>query len=136
MALGAWTGCWLRPSDTAAQGFVVTPRVAFDWATDRELIELREGSKQHLRLNGRIPVEGDVMRFPALAETLRAIAKRGRDAFYTGAVAEDMVAELKALGGSHSLDDFAGHSGEWVTPISTASGARSMSTSCRRTDMA
>jgi gamma-glutamyltranspeptidase/glutathione hydrolase len=106
----------------AEQGFAVSPRVAFDWATDQALIEQREGSKQHLRLNGRIPVEGDVMRFPALAETLKAIARRGRDAFYSGAVAEDMVAELRAEGGAHALDDFAGHRGEWVVPVSTAYG--------------
>ena len=104
----------------AEQGFVVTPRVAFDWAMERALIERRDGSKQHLRLNGRIPVEGDVMRFPALATTLKAIVARGRDAFYSGAIAEDMVGDLRALGGSHCLDDFAAHRGEWVTPIGTA----------------
>jgi len=104
----------------AEEGFVVTPRVAFDWATDRELIEMRDGSRRHLLLNGRVPVEGNVMRFPALASTLRAIAKSGPDAFYQGAIAEDMVGELKALGGAHALDDFAAHRGEWVTPISTS----------------
>ena len=103
----------------AEDGFVVTPRVAFDWATDRELIEKREGSRQHLLLNGRIPAEGEVMRFPALAETLKTIAKRGRDAFYSGEIAEDMVGDLRGLGGSHALDDFAAHRGEWVTPVST-----------------
>ena len=131
-AIDAWDqvlkahGTWgldrtLQPAIRYAErGFVVTPRVAFDWATDRALIEMREGSQRHLRLKGRIPVEGDVMRFPALAETFKAIASRGRDAFYSGAIAEDMVSELKALGGSHSLDDFAGHRGEWVNPISTS----------------
>lgn len=101
----------------AEEGFVVAPRVAFDWATDRELIELREGSRQHLRLAGRVPAEGEVMRFPALAQSLRAIAREGRDAFYSGALAEDMVGDLRALGGSHRLEDFAAHRGEWVTPI-------------------
>lgn len=104
----------------AEEGFVVSPRVAFDWAGDRDLIEKRDGSRQHLLLNGRVPAEGDVMRFPTLAATLRAIAKGGRDAFYQGAVAQDMVEELKALGGAHALDDFAAHRGEWVTPISTS----------------
>ena len=104
----------------AEEGFVVAPRVAFDWATDRELIESREGSRRHLLLAGHVPLEGDVMRFPALAGTLRAIAQGGRDAFYAGPVAEDMVRELRALGGAHSFDDFAGHRGEWVEPISTS----------------
>lgn len=107
----------------AEQGCVVTPRVASDWALERELIERRDGSKQHLLLNGRIPVEGDVIRFPALAATLKAIAARGRDAFYADAIAEDMVSDLRALGGAHSPDDFAVHRGEWVTPISTSTPA-------------
>ena len=133
-AIDAWDqllrahGTWdldraLAPAIRYAElGFVVTPRVAHDWMKNRELVELREGSKLHLRLNGRIPVAGDLMRFPALAETLRVIAKRGRDAFYSGQIAEDMVSELRALGGSHILDDFAAHRGAWVTPISTMSG--------------
>ena len=104
----------------AEHGFVVTPRVALDWATYSALVEQRDGSRQHLRVQGRIPVAGDVMRFPALAETLKAIARRGREAFYSGAIAEDMVAELGALGGAHHPDDFAGHRGEWVSPITTS----------------
>ena len=103
----------------AEQGFVVTPRVALDWATYSGLVEQRAGARQHLRLNGRIPREGDVMRSPVLGATLRQIARQGREAFYSGAIAEDMVAELRTLGGAHTVGDFASHRGEWVSPIST-----------------
>ena len=44
-------------------------------------------------------------------------AIEGRDAFYTGAVAEEMVGLLRARGGLHTLEDFAGARGEYVTPI-------------------
>jgi len=58
-------------------------------------------------------------RQPKLANTLKRIAAGGRDAFYTGAVAEDIVSYLKSLGGFHTLDDFAAAAGEYVTPLST-----------------
>jgi gamma-glutamyltranspeptidase/glutathione hydrolase len=60
---------------------------------------------------------GDIHRNPALADTLEAIAKQGRDAFYTGAIAADVVATLNRLGGLHTLDDFAEAKGEYVKPI-------------------
>ena len=71
---------------------------------------------------GRPPEAGEVMRFPALAATLAAHRQGGRDGFYAGEVAKDMVAELKALGGLHTLDDFAAQasSASYVEPISVA----------------
>ena len=53
-----------------------------------------------------------MIRQPELGKTLRAIAKDGRDAFYKGAIAEDMVETLRGIGGLHTLDDFAGHTTE------------------------
>ena len=49
---------------------------------------------------------------------LRRIARDGRDGFYAGEVAEDMVASLRALGGVHTLEDFAATEATWVEPIS------------------
>jgi gamma-glutamyltranspeptidase/glutathione hydrolase len=60
-----------------------------------------------------------VHRQPELAATLERIAAHGRDAFYTGPVAEDMVGYLRGLGGLHTLDDFAAARGEYVEPIKT-----------------
>lgn len=63
------------------------------------------------------------MRFPALGRTLKAIGRGGARAFYEGEIAADMVGDLRALGGHHSTDDFAGHRGEWVRPVSAAYGS-------------
>ena len=58
-------------------------------------------------------------RSPALAETLRAIARHGAKAFYEGPIAADMVATLRARGGLHTEEDFAGglRNAEFVEPI-------------------
>lgn len=62
------------------------------------------------------------MRFPGQAEVLRRISKNGRDAFYTGEVAEDMVAALRARGGIHTMEDFAAAESHYGTPISGTYG--------------
>ena len=67
----------------------------------------------------RRPSAGDIFAQPALAETLRAIARHGAKAFYEGPVAADMVATLRARGGLHTEEDFAAglHNAEFVEPI-------------------
>jgi gamma-glutamyltranspeptidase/glutathione hydrolase len=39
-------------------------------------------------------------------KVLEKIAEKGRDGFYKGEVAQDMVSSLNALGGTHSLGRF------------------------------
>jgi gamma-glutamyltranspeptidase/glutathione hydrolase len=102
----------------AEQGFAVSPRVAADWALHEARISHHAGARVHLFQDGRVPRVGEVMRFPALARTLRIIAREGREGFYAGEVAEDIVAELNALGGLHTLDDFAAQRASYVAPIS------------------
>jgi gamma-glutamyltranspeptidase/glutathione hydrolase len=111
----------LEPAiDLAEQGFAVAPRVAADWALHKERISHHPAAGLHLFKDGRVPREGEVMRFPALAATLRVIAREGREGFYAGAVAEDIVATLNAMGGLHTLDDFAAQQASYVEPISVA----------------
>lgn len=106
----------------AERGVPVSPRVAHDWARHVAKLSGNEGARKHLLKDGRAPRLGEIVRFPALARTLRRIAEQGRDAFYEGEIAEDMVAELRALGGLHTLDDFATQRASYVAPISVTHG--------------
>ena len=65
------------------------------------------------------PTIGSVMRLPALAATLKAIAAGGAKAFYEGAIAADIAATVQAAGGLLAAEDLARHHGDVVTPIST-----------------
>jgi gamma-glutamyltranspeptidase/glutathione hydrolase len=65
--------------------------------------------------DGRAVRPGDRVRRPALAATLDAIASSGRDAFYRGEPAHEMVDEL---GGVMTLEDLAAIQADWVDPIS------------------
>jgi gamma-glutamyltranspeptidase/glutathione hydrolase len=111
----------LRPAIRCAEeGFLVTPRVAYDWARDGErLRQSSAGATMYLR-HDRAPGAGEKVRLPALARTLRRIATDGPGAFYHGELAERMVAYLNSAGGLHTPADFAGATAEFVTPIRTA----------------
>jgi gamma-glutamyltranspeptidase/glutathione hydrolase len=76
--------------------------------------------KLHYLVKGRAPVAGEVMRYPALARTMRLIGEKGRDGFYAGEIAEEIVAHLEERGGLLTLEDFARTSSTWVEPIATA----------------
>ncbi|MGB1034954.1 MAG: gamma-glutamyltransferase family protein, partial [Primorskyibacter sp.] len=87
------------------EGVPVAPRVAYDWAADADRLQ-GHGRDWYLS-GGAVPRTGDMFRLTGQAEVLRRVARHGRDAFYTGEVADDMLATLCAAGGVHTEADFA-----------------------------
>lgn len=102
----------------AEEGFPVTDVIGRAWASGVPKLAKRP-SGQELLSNGAAPKPGDLMRLPQLAESLRAIAEGGRDAFYNGPIAEKMARYVQEEGGWLSADDMATHTSDWVEPIST-----------------
>ena len=100
----------------AMEGFAVTQRVAHEWEIGREKLAKNAHAAAHFLPNGRPPLSGDIFRNPGLGRVLEEIARHGRAGFYEGWAAEDIVGSLRKLGGTHSLQDFAKHRGNWVTP--------------------
>jgi len=110
----------LQPAIKAAEeGYVVSPRIAFDWRNQFDKLKKGVNTERYLLPHGKPAVAGDVIHQPELGKTLRAIAKGGRDAFYKGAVADDMVETLQGIGGLHTTDDFEAHTTETTSPIGT-----------------
>jgi gamma-glutamyltranspeptidase/glutathione hydrolase len=103
----------------AEGGFAIAPRVASDWAKSVDKLAADPGAARHCLFAGRPPAEGDLVRFPALAATLKAIAESGPRAFYEGEIAADMAATLQARGSFLATEDFARHLGNAETPIAT-----------------
>ncbi|MEM7724541.1 MAG: gamma-glutamyltransferase family protein [Pseudomonadota bacterium] len=101
----------------ADAGVPVAPRVAFDWANSTE--GLSGKARDLFLMDGKAPRVGQRFAAPGQAEVLRRIAKDGRAAFYEGEVAEDMVTSLNALGGTHTMADFAATACDYVTPVRT-----------------
>jgi gamma-glutamyltranspeptidase / glutathione hydrolase len=62
-------------------------------------------------------VTGDRFAQPALAGTLRAIARSGRSAFYEGEVAHELISVLRDLGAVHADEDFGAYGGFFTDPI-------------------
>ncbi|WP_195820853.1 gamma-glutamyltransferase family protein [Roseobacter sp. MH60115] len=107
----------LAPAISAAEnGVPVAPRAAFDWERDATVLQGR--ARDYYLVDGQIPQVGQLFRAPGQADVLRRVAKQGRDAFYTGEIAEDMINTLTALGGRHTAEDFANAACTHTTPIS------------------
>ena len=103
----------------AESGFPVHARVASDFVSEGAKLAKDESAARRFRPGGKVPLEGDIFVQPELARTLRLIAAKGRDGFYSGEVAEDIVAHLRGKGGLHTVEDFAAQHCEYVEPITT-----------------
>jgi gamma-glutamyltranspeptidase/glutathione hydrolase len=104
----------------AEEGFPVTEIFASYWAASEKKLRQDGNAARTFLRNGQAPRPGEVFRNPDLARSLRAIARRGRAAFYEGEIRERILACSKAHGGVMTAQDFAGFSSEWVEPISTS----------------
>jgi gamma-glutamyltranspeptidase / glutathione hydrolase len=103
----------------AEHGFPVSQRVAWDWSRHVAKLKADTGATMHYLFDGKAPKEGDVVRLPALAATLKTLAGKGARAFYEGEIADDMAATVAARGSFLTAADFAGHKGDAVTPVSS-----------------
>ena len=102
----------------ADEGIPVAPRVAFDWAISARDEHLSGRAKEvYLKEGQAAYAPGDLFRAPGQAEVLRRIAREGRAGFYEGEVAEDLISSLRALGGTHTLDDLAATRCTEPTPV-------------------
>ena len=99
----------------AEKGVVVTRK------QERRLNDYRE---EIIKVNGKQTLfakpfkEKDTIKYPALAATLKRIAKNGRDEFYKGQTAKTLVQYLQQKGGIITMKDLKQYEAKWRTPLS------------------
>lgn len=121
----------LQPAiDLAEQGFEVSPRLAALIARDQKRLAKYPATRAYfLDAQGAPLAVGHVLKNRAYADTLRRIAAQGPDAFYTGPIAQDIVAAVRgaednpAVRGAKdnpgvlALDDLAAYSVQERAPV-------------------
>ncbi|MBM3855250.1 MAG: gamma-glutamyltransferase [Verrucomicrobia bacterium] len=99
----------LEPAIALARaGFRVLPRNREHFREQEK--KLRRGDPEIARLylpGGRLPEVGELLPNEDLARTMEAMARFGRNGFYQGAVAEAVVAAVRAGGGAITAADLA-----------------------------
>ncbi len=68
-------------------------------------------------LFAKVYKEGDTVKYPALAKTLKKIAANGRDGFYKGETAKTLADFIQNQGGYVTEEDLAGYEAQWRQPI-------------------
>lgn len=101
----------------AEEGFPVSDYIAYQWSGQGARLAARPGGQEML-LNGHPPSQGEVIKLPTLANTLRAVAEGGSDAFYHGEIAEKIASFVQEQGGWITTDDLAAHTSDWDEAIS------------------
>ena len=112
----------------AREGFVVRPHVDFWWRQTEQLGRTANrdrntfsatGKAVYFHEDGRIKATGDHVVNPDLARTLERIARGGADIFYTGEIAEEIDADMRANGGLMTAADLAAYRTTRAEPVWT-----------------
>lgn len=101
----------------AEEGVPVSEVHSFSWQRSEQLIRDASPNAEEMLLDGVAPLPGQIMKFPSLAHTFRAVAERGKDGFYKGEVAKAIVELIQSKGGVMEMEDLATHETTFVEPI-------------------
>ena len=92
--------------------------------TRKQELRLNDYREEIIKANGNQTLfaqpfkEKDTIKYPALAATLKRIAKNGRDEFYKGQTAKTLVQYLQQKGGIITMKDLKQYEAKWRTPLS------------------
>src|SRR5258708_38275247 len=93
----------------ADEGFPVTEVIGGYWSSAEKTLQADPDMASTYLIDGRAPKVGQLFRNPRLAQTYREIAAGGRDAYYRGRIAKEIVACSNAHDGLFAMKDFEDH---------------------------
>lgn len=91
--------------------------------TENQLQQINDHKAAIVRLNAKQTLfskdyqVGDIVKYPALAQTLKRISKNGRDEFYKGDTGKKLVSYLQKKGGIITMEDLSKYQAIWREPI-------------------
>ncbi len=98
----------------AEKGVVVTANQEKRLASQREAFIAVNGDSTKF---ATVYKEGDIIKYPNLANTMRRIAKNGRDGFYKGETAQKLAAFIQEKGGYVTEEDLEKYQAVWRQPV-------------------
>jgi gamma-glutamyltranspeptidase/glutathione hydrolase len=114
-----WRDLFRPAIDLAEKGFPLSERLHLQLAAEK--VGWNDSARAYFfGADGKPKAVGTVLRNPELAATLRAIASRGADAFYTGDIARDVAAAVRGHpsgAGSLTVEDLASYRVRDVDPV-------------------
>ena len=104
----------------ARDGYAVSEIIATQWKEQEGTLAKDRPAASTFLVNGRAPRTGEIFRNEKLAASLELISRGGRDAFYRGAIAKAIAADMRARNGLLTEADLAAHTSDWTEPLTTA----------------
>ena len=101
----------------AEEGSWLTARQASSLRIYNDLLRRYESTTRYFTDGGNPLLPGTLFKQPDLGRTLRAIASGGPQAFYQGAIADLIVAQVAGLGGVLDHEDLAAYRATWRAPL-------------------
>lgn len=116
----AWASVFQPAIRIAENGFALSPRLNALLDGDRSIGRLEPARTFFLTADGTPKPVGTLIKNPEFADVLKQVAARGSDAFYEGAIAEDIVKAVttsSASPGDMTLDDLKAYRAVERAPI-------------------
>ena len=112
-----WADYFGPAIEAADTGFTMYSFLYGEMSAAYERIGAHPASRKKWMPDGFVPPVGDVIRQPALADTLRRLASVGPSYFTSGDWARRFVAETNRTGGGITLAELSGYEPRWVEPL-------------------